>query len=381
MSSPVRLLILVSSTGSGGAERMAITLANQLVQRVSMRFVTGRIGALHQNIDPAVEVIDLDVSRMRYALRPLRRLLREWSPTVVFAPQVDASMLLALAWRLAGRPGVLILRESNYRSGQARMRFLSSTSLILRWAYHQALCVVAPARAIAEDLEAIHRLDRNRIKTIHNPIDLPHIREQAAGSKGETHIKPKNPPTEFKLISVGRLVRQKGFDLLLPAFAFALKNTSLINMSLTIIGDGPERLHLERLIDQLDLGSSVHIPGVTANPYTLIAQADFFVLSSRWEGFPNAMVEAMSLGVPPVAYRCPGAITEIIEHSQSGLLCEPESVESLGAALAHVSCDFQLREHLSNGATERAKAFNAIEIAEKYLELFNSTSLRTGVSC
>ena len=109
----MRLLILLSATSAGGAERMTITLANQLTRQATTRLVVGRAGALNGEIDPVVDLVDLRVARMREAVRPLRRLIRDWAPSVVFAPQVDASVPLTVAWRLAGRPGALVLRESN----------------------------------------------------------------------------------------------------------------------------------------------------------------------------------------------------------------------------------------------------------------------------
>ena len=108
------------------------------------------------------------------------------------------------------------------------------------------------------------------------------------------------------------------------------------------------------------------------NPYPVIGRAVVFVLSSRWEGFPNALVEAMALGVPPVAYRGPGGAAEIIEDGRSGLLCAPESVSALADALTRLAGDENLRRQLSTAAAARAQAFDAPEMALGYLRLFQT---------
>ena len=365
----MRLLIFVSSTASGGAERMSITLANELSRQVTIRLVVGRPDVLSGAIDPMVDVVELGVARMRRAVRPLRRLMRDWAPSVVFSPQPDAGVPLAIAWRLAGRPGALVLRESNYRSGSARMPYWDLVARGLGWAYRQAAVVVAPAHAVATDLAARYTLPAGRIRILHNPVDIARVRRQGGLTTGAQVLHSENLPA---IVAVGRLVPQKGFDLLLRAFAAARTHAAARDMSLTILGEGSERARLERLVDELGLASVVRLPGVMPNPYAVMARAKLFVLSSRWEGFPNALVEAMALGVPPVAYRCPGGAGEIIEHGKSGLLCLPESVSDLAAALTRVVEENDLRRTLAAGAAARARVFDASEVSSQYLRLFQS---------
>jgi len=369
----MRLLILLSSTHVGGAERMAITLANQLVRHVTMKLVVGRPGPLHDQIDPLVDCVDLGVTRMREAVKPLYSLLRDWSPTVVFAPQVDASVTLALAWRLAGKRGALVLRESNYRSGKARLSIWDPVTHGLHWAYRQAAVVVAPAQDIADDLISRYRLQDDRIRTIHNPVDVARIR--AAGNcVTRASGDGKARSSTVSVVAVGRLVPQKGFDILLQAFAKLCSIFSDEKMSLTILGDGPERPTLEQLVSDLKLADTVRLSGVTETPYRTIAGAQMYALSSRWEGFPNGLAEAMALGIPPVAFRCPGGTAEMIEHGLSGLLCAPESVNELSEAMGRLVQNDELRNKLGSGAAERALAFDSKNVSLKYLRLFEDVA-------
>ena len=365
----MRLLILLSSTHVGGAERMTITLANQLARHVTMKLVVGRTGQLHNQIDPSVDCVDLGVTRMREAVKPLYGLLRDWSPTVLFAPQVDASVTLTLAWALAGKRGALVLRESNYRSGKARLSSWDPVTHGLRWAYRQAAVVVAPARDIADDLISRYRLRNDRISTIHNPVDVARIRTEGncvTRANGDGKV----PSPTVSVVTAGRLVPQKGFDILLQAFAKLRRSFSDKKMSLSILGEGPERLALEQLVSDLKLADVVRLPGVAETPYRTIAVAHVYVLSSRWEGFPNGLVEAMALGIPPVAFKCPGGASEIVEHGLSGLLCAPESVNELSEAMGRLVQNDKLRHKLASGAAERALAFDSKSISSKYLRLF-----------
>ena len=93
---------------------------------------------------------------------------------------------------------------------------------------------------------------------------------------------------------------------------------------------------MEQLVSDLKLADVVRLPGVAETPYRTIAVAHVYVLSSRWEGFPNGLVEAMALGIPPVAFKCPGGASEIVEHGLSGLLCAPESVNELSEAMGRL---------------------------------------------
>ena len=368
----MRLLIFLSSTHVGGAERMTINLANQVAGQTSTRLVVGRAGALNGEIDAAVDLVDLGVARMREAVRPLRCLIRDWAPAVAFAPKPDASVALAIAWRMAGRPGALVLRESNHRSAQARYSFWNPVIRGMGWAYRQAGAAVAPAQIIATDLATRHRLPPDRIHVIHNPVDIVRLRQVADDQAGHSRSVPHDSAQALPIVAVGRLVPQKGFDLLLRALAAARTDAAVRGTTLTILGEGPERPRLESLISELGLEDAVCLPGVAPNPYAVMARAALFVLSSRWEGFPNSLVEAMALGVPPVAYNCPGGAGEIIDHARSGLLCAPESVSDLSAAMVRVAGDAELRSRLAAGAAARAGAFDAPTMSRQYLQLFES---------
>jgi glycosyltransferase involved in cell wall biosynthesis len=168
--------------------------------------------------------------------------------------------------------------------------------------------------------------------------------------------------TRRTVIAVGRLSREKGVDLLLHAFARAALPLSA--WQLVILGDGPERPALEAQIRVLGLQHNVLMPGVVADPERWLQHAELFVLSSRFEGFPNALLEAMSCGLAAVAFDCPSGPGEIIRNEHTGLLVPPADADALTAAIARLAQDPDLRRRLGTAAAlDVAQRFNLNRVA------------------
>ena len=170
-------------------------------------------------------------------------------------------------------------------------------------------------------------------------------------------------PSPF-ILGAGRLDPQKGFDRLLAAFASLDRR----DIHLVIAGDGAERAELARLARTLGVEDRAHFPGRVANIDAWYRNAACFVLSSRSEGWPNVLVEAMVHGCPVVAFDCDYGPSEIIEDSESGLLVPEGDVAALASATGRVLSDRGLREHLANGGRKRAATFSVEDIAARWLE-------------
>jgi glycosyltransferase involved in cell wall biosynthesis len=237
---------------------------------------------------------------------------------------------------------------------------------LLNWAYHQAAVVVAPSVAIAEDVHRRYGLAPSRVRVMHNPVDLARIQDLAASAPR------RSDGTVVQLRALGRLVPQKGFDLLLEACRLLQRRLPRA-FELQIAGDGPERRGLHEMAAQLGLEQHVRFVGVVANPYAFLHGADLFVMTSRWEGFPNALVEAMALSVPVVACRSTGT-DEIVEHERSGLLCEPESPEALAAAMHRLLDDNELRVRCVGAGIARVQSYEAAHVSARYADLFRSVT-------
>jgi glycosyltransferase involved in cell wall biosynthesis len=160
----------------------------------------------------------------------------------------------------------------------------------------------------------VAQIPRSRIQVIYNPIATSDLREKSAAILEHPWFKECEPPV---VLAVGRLTRQKGFNILIRAFS-RVRRTRAVR--LMILGEGEERPFLEDLIRQLGLEQEVSLPGFVQNPYPYMQRASLFVLSSRWEGLPTVLVEALYLGTPIISTDCPGGSREILRDGQYGQL-------------------------------------------------------------
>jgi len=170
------------------------------------------------------------------------------------------------------------------------------------------------------------------------------------------------------VVAMGRLVPQKGFDMLIDAFAPLARNHP--DVTLEIWGEGPERSRLERRRDDLGLAGRVRLPGTTTEPHAAIGRAGVFVMSSRREGFPMVLGEAMASGVPCVSFDCPSGPRELIRDGVDGLLVPPNDVPALGAALERLITDRELAARLASRAPEVVERFSLEAILEQWSTIF-----------
>ncbi|HEX9780151.1 MAG TPA: glycosyltransferase [bacterium] len=362
----MRLLIFLPSLAIGGAQRTTLTLANGLDRRrwqVLLALGTG--GPFAAELSADVRKIPLRARRVRHAVLPLASILRRAKPAVAFAPMPDADLALTAAWRLAGRPCALVLRESNHRSAEGRLK-RGPFDRLLGWAYRQADRVVALSRGVEADIRARYGVPPERVRTIYNPIDLKRIASLRHAAQPALRGREG-----LRIVAVARLIRQKGIDILLHA----CRSLPDLPVRLTVLGDGPERRALEGMAAEFGLLDRVTFLGWSENPYPWMAQADMLVVPSRWEGFGHVIVEGMACGTPVIAARCPAGPDEIITHGEDGLLCEPESPAALADSIRALAGDPELRRRLSSRATETAKRFDVGAVAGEYDALFTELAL------
>jgi glycosyltransferase involved in cell wall biosynthesis len=183
---------------------------------------------------------------------------------------------------------------------------------------------------------------------IPNPVYNPD--EISDGGKMLQEIPNKSDTTMQTVVAMGRLSPEKGFDMLLRSFARIPKAQP--TWSLVIFGEGDERSSLARLARQLGIADRVFFPGLVQNPMQLMGQADLFVLSSRFEGFPNVLLEAMASGLPVISFDCPIGPREIIRDGIDGVLVPPENIDALAEAMNNLMDNATERTRLAARATE-----------------------------
>jgi glycosyltransferase involved in cell wall biosynthesis len=216
------------------------------------------------------------------------------------------------------------------------MNIPPSPSATLRFAYRlvpllypRASQIIAVSDGVADDLSRFSGVERNRIDVVQNPVVTPELAALADEPVDHPWFSPGEPPV---ILGVGRLSDQKDFATLLRAFALVRAKRPA---RLVILGEGGYRAELEQLVTQLGIGADVDLPGFAGNPFSYMSKASLFVLSSKFEGLPGALIEAMACGTPVVATDCPSGPREILEDGSLGGLVPVGDPESLAAAIGH----------------------------------------------
>nr|WP_306672176.1 glycosyltransferase family 4 protein [Geothrix sp. SG10] len=338
---------------AAGAERVLSILANEWSakgwQVVVLTMEDGRTEPFYP-LAPAIELRPLDLledshsalSGLLHNLRrilKLRRVLREVRPTVLVSFIDKANILAILASRGLGIPIVISERTDPSRRTLGRL-----WDTLRDLTYPRADAIVFQSQAVLEWFPV-------RVRTKGLVIPNPVIAPPPCAADG-----PK-PGATRRLVAIGRLAHVKGFDLLLRAFAVARKQVP--GWTLDIWGEGPERKALEEQAMALGLGGEVRFPGLTDRPFEVLRGADVFVLSSRAEGFPNALVEAMACGTPVISTDFGGAAREIVREGIDGLLVPSEDPAALAGALVGLMADPAARERLSGRAVEVVQRFSS----------------------
>ena len=327
-----KLAIFLPSLRGGGAERTMLNLAHGLSERgYAVDLVLARAeGPYLREVKESIRLVDLNGSRLLTSLPVLVRYLRHERPLAMLSIMNYTSIVALWARRLAGVSTQVVVSERNmlsYAAQQAPDQPLRLMPRLIRRFYPWADGIVAVSKGVADDLAQVTDLPRERIQVIYNPVVTPELREKAQAPLDHPWFAPGEPPV---LLAAGRLVMKKDFPTLIQAFARVRRARPA---RLLILGQGPERPVLQALVRQLGLEQDVSLPGFVANPYPYMARAALFVLSSRWEGLPGVLIEALYCGVPLIATDCPSGPREILADGQYGQLVPVGDVAALTRAI------------------------------------------------
>ncbi len=366
----LRIALVISSFDAGGAERVASILCNRWAR--AGHAVTAIVWSppskpAHYPLDPSINYVPLDLARkstgpLDVARQNLRRLwclreaLRRTDPTVVVSFMVEQNVLAILAARSLRIPVVASERVHPGAHVIGRMRDTAR-----RLTYPLADAVVVQTSDIADWFATRMNI---RAVVLPNPLELasfPSARQLA-----------KNPSDPRRIVAIGRLERQKGHDVLIAAFAQVAARFT--NWRLDIFGNGSLEQDLRSRIAQTGLESRIALRGVVNDIPDILRSADLFVQASRYEGFPNTIVEALASGCCVIATDAPGATAEILDAGVYGTLVAPDDVDGLAAAMATAMADATLRESYARRAPAATTRYEASTIAARWLKLFASTT-------
>lgn len=365
------LTFVMPGLGAGGSEHVVSMLANHYVStgvRVRLACFQPFETKPYYALDPEICLVNLGsatqprnfIGRTLTMARRYRSLKNELSdnpPDVVVSFLTRTNVLASLAANALNIP--VIVSE---RNNPDRQRVGATWSAIRRYAYRRSDALVTMTRGAS----AYFAPARRRADVV--------IPNHAVATRWDRTFDASGR----NLVAVGRLVEQKGFDLLLQAFAAIAPRFP--DWRLTIWGEGPLRRSLERQRSALGLDRRVSFPGVTREPGGWTADADLFVLSSRYEGWGIVVGEAMAAGIPTVAFDCPWGPAEMIEHEQTGLLAPDQDVAGLAEQLAAAMADPALRQRLGSAGKQAMERFLPERIIMKWDGLIKRVAARARAS-
>jgi glycosyltransferase involved in cell wall biosynthesis len=364
----MRLVFVIATLECGGAQRVAALLCSEWAERgfpVTILTFEGVESRPFFPLDPRVEIEALDllgrssgrldgVVRNVARVRTLRRAVLRRRPDVVLSFLDSTNVLTLLATRGLRIPVVVSERID------PRLRDLGrGWAALRRLTYPWAQAVVVQTRGAAARFPWLRRPP----EIVANPVPSP------------TAPAPTEPASGApRIFAMGRLTPQKGFDVLLRSFAAVAATRP--DVRLAIAGDGPEAPALRLLASDLGLGARVEFLGTVADPSPHFRSATVFVLSSRFEGFPNVLLEAMAAGTAVVATDCPSGPAEILEDGTNGLLVPPEDPAALARAIERLLADPALRARLGAGAASVTDRYSVAATVDRWESVIASARAR-----
>ena len=369
MSGAKRLAFFMPSLGCGGVERVLLRLAGAFADRgFAVDIVVARAegffndGTFLAHVPENVNIVDLRRSRVLWCLPGLAAYLKRSRPDALLSAMDHANLIAIWAKELAKVDTRVIASvhstASQETGGSAVKRFV--LRLLLPRFLRRAAAIVAVSKGAADDYTRFMGLPEGSVRVIYNPVIGPDVLRLSDQQPRHPWFVDKASPL---VLSVGRLTVAKDYPLLIRSMAAVHAQTGA---RLVILGDGPERDSLVELIRRSGLEKVVDMPGFTDNPYAYMKRSDVLALSSRWEGLPTVLIEALALGTAVVSTDCPSGPAEILEGGKWGRLVPVGGADALAAAIIEA-----LKEPRRDGAVKRAADFSIDAVIQEYADVLS----------
>lgn len=336
----LHIAMLIPSLEGGGAERVFVQLANGLSSQAGKvdLIVAQADGHYRKFVSGAVNLIDFGKPSLLTAIFSLRRYLIDKKPDIVLSTLTDANVVILFAKMFLQSPPAVVIREtidmSEYlgRVTWPKVKILSVFkirlfSVLARLLYPTADAVVSLSKGVANDLEKRFGNLKRSVRVIYNPG--PSQQELSIGGHPSNQFL-KSKENGFVFVALGRLHDQKDYPTLIRAFAKIRKK---LRSNLWILGEGEERARLEALILELGMENDVFMPGFIKDPYPYLKAADVFVMSSKYEGGPSSLLQAMACGCKIVSTNAPSGPAEFLENGRQGRLVSVGDVDAFADAV------------------------------------------------
>ncbi|MCA1636184.1 MAG: glycosyltransferase [Acidobacteria bacterium] len=360
--SRARVACFIPDMTDGGAQRAVVKLIGGIAARglaVDLVLVNSEgphLGA----VDARARVVDLAAGRVARVIPKLARYLSRERPHALVSFLSHANVA-ALASRALARSGarVAVVEQNTVSAVRSGLRRDGLLPALVRRTYPRADAVVAVSEGVARDLVSRLGVPPGKVHVIPNPVVDEALLRAATAPAGHPWFGDDGAPV---FLAVGRLTAQKDFPTLLRAFRMLRQSRAA---RLMILGEGEARAELEAMTDEMSLTDDVALPGFVENPYARMSRAAAFVLSSRWEGLPTVLIEALACGCPVVATDCPSGPREILEGGAYGALVPVGDAAAMRDAMAR-ALDAPPRAAALRG---RAALYSVGRAVDQYLEL------------
>lgn len=357
------ITVVIGSMRIGGAERATLNLINGFSKKgLKVELVLlSKVGEFLNVIDPHIRIVNLNKRKATQGIVAIKKYLKQSDPKILFVVQNHIQLMVLLAVTLMNWKGKIILNEqSTFSINLTGLKGFVQRK-ISKILFSRADKIVAVSQGVATDLKNEFVKLSSKIVVIPNAVITDHL------------LKVKDNPVdhpffnkEFQVIvSAGRFIKSKNFDLLINAFQVYSKDKKT---KLIILGDGGEMHHLKRLVSKLGLEDEISLPGFVPDPCIYFSKANVFVLSSDYEGLPGVIIEAMACGCKIVSTDCKSGPAEILQNGKFGFLCPVGDLNELVVAIDHA---FKSSSN-TKALVERSNDFHIDKIISEYLQLFNS---------
>lgn len=362
-----KLFLIIPTLNRGGAERVTSILANNLDKdKFDIYLVLlEKKGSYLKDLKDNINLINLNTKSVKKSVKAIVTLIRKENPDLVFSTLGHLNLMLMMFKFFMPKNTKFIGREASIPSIlNKKEKYPKIFDFLYKVFYPRFDTIICQSKYMKKDLINNYNIDEKQLKVINNPLDFLNIEKKLSSSSN-----PFNPNIK-NLISVGSLEEVKGYDLLINAISKIKRN----DFKLYIIGKGSKEKEINTLTKKLNLENKVELLGFKDNPYIYMKYADIGILSSRFEGFPNTVLETLSCKTPVIAFKCPGGVEEIIVEDTNGWFVNTEDINDLAKKI-NSKLDIKLdKELIYNSVYTR---YNLSYIMNKYentfLEILNET--------
>jgi len=351
-----KIALIINSLSSGGGERVVATLSQGFAKNYDVTIIV--FNSNNVDYDFGGKLIDIDCIEKKSLIGKSYNLLKRSYKLKKLFNREKFDHIFGFM-ESANYPAILASRET-IASLHIDFHFLGAIDRLLISSFYPLAKRVAP---VSDDIASSLReqLKLNNVSRIYNPVPFQELETLSS--------EPFEHPRKF-IIAVGRLTYQKHFDLMIDAFT---KSKAQQDCDLIILGDGELRQELEAQVQALGMEDKIHLPGRLKNPFVYMKNAEFMTLSSRAEGFPMVLIEALSLSCPVISADCPTGPREIVQNDVNGFLIEEGNQQILTDTIDKLFYDKALREKLSANARRSVEHLSVENICAEWVALSKQT--------